>query len=331
MTNIPSAFRLMVHLRKQHFACDVCLEKCGDQGKLSSHIWKHKLSHICFRCHYYYPNKADIQKHLFWKHGTEGIECKKCVQKKWPHVYHFCIPPAVFQCTHCEMSFSRAMALKVHLRLHEDGAKYPCTEIGCEKKFISKKLLLRHLERHQSETKALENGEQERSAEGTVIIPKEIPEGFCTRTIPVVFKRFTKKPAVRKIEEDVKPLEKTEEVKKDEKEVKKLPDLPETKLNLSESSDSDSSSSDDEEGKKSTTVAPLKTQKSELPTPSGEQQPQQEASKKTSSLTDSDTDDQMEKSEKSSTTESMKNIMENLKSFQESHQQPPTTDLQDVS
>lgn len=248
LDNIPSAFRLMVHLRKKHYACDVCLEKCSDQSKLSSHVWKHKLNHLCYRCNVCYRNKADIMKHLFWKHGTEGVECKKCLQKKWPHVYHFCIPPAAFTCTHCEMSFSRAMSLNVHMRLHEDGAKYACTEIGCEKKFVSRKLLLRHLDRHQVESAAAEGEKagQER-AEGTVMIPQDIPEGNCTRTMAVVFKRMPRKPPVRKFENEMKPEVKpeTEEIKS-EKEAKSLPDLPETNLNLSESSDSDSSSSDEE-------------------------------------------------------------------------------------
>lgn len=248
LDNIPSAFRLMVHLRKKHYACDVCLEKCSDQSKLSSHVWKHKLNHLCYRCNVCYRNKADIMKHLFWKHGTEGVECKKCLQKKWPHVYHFCIPPAAFTCTHCEMSFSRAMALNVHMRLHEDGAKYACTEIGCEKKFVSRKLLLRHLDRHQVEIAAAEceKAGQER-AEGTVMIPQDISEGCCTRTMAVVFKRMPRRPPVRKLENEMKPEAKpeTEEVKS-EKEAKSLPDLPENNLNLSESSDSDSSSSDDE-------------------------------------------------------------------------------------
>jgi hypothetical protein len=268
LNNIPSAFRLMVHLRKQHFACDVCLEKCCDQGKLSSHVWKHKLLHICFRCHIYYQSKADIMKHLFWKHGTEGVECTKCLQKKWPHVYHFCVPPASFTCPHCEMQFTRAMSLKIHLRLHEDGAKYVCSEIGCEKKFVSKKLLVRHLDRHETESNALErknNNDDQEHTENTVIIPKEIDEGFCTRTLPVVFKRFIKKPTTNARKGDKNSTEhksdaKSSEVppaestggKKENKEAKPtLPDLPETKLNLSESSDTDSSDSEDEKDSKS--------------------------------------------------------------------------------
>lgn len=310
LDNIPSAFRLMVHLRKKHFACDVCLEKCSDQSKLSSHVWKHKLFHLCYRCNICYRNKADIMKHLFWKHGTEGVECKKCQQKKWPHVYHFCIPPTAFTCSHCEMTFSRAMALNVHLRLHEDGAKYACSEIGCDKKFISRKLLLRHLDRHQFEIKAAEGGNdgQERS-EGTVMIPGEIPEGNCTRTMPVVFKRMIRKPPIRKLEIEAKPEEKPElEPKKEEKDPKTLPDLPETKLNLSESSESDSS--DDESNDKIDALAALVEAQIENSVP---EDAKPAALAKVSSLSDSDEDEEDKKEIKAENdSDQKKNILESI-------------------
>uniref|UniRef100_A0A1B0CLR3 C2H2-type domain-containing protein n=1 Tax=Lutzomyia longipalpis TaxID=7200 RepID=A0A1B0CLR3_LUTLO len=146
--NIPSAFRLMVHLRKKHGICEICLEDCGDQFKLSNHVWKHKLQHLCFRCGIVYRNKPDITKHLFWKHGTESVTCKKCLQKKWPLVYHFCIPPAQFTCEHCPQIFTRAVSLTVHRRFHTGDFKYPCTEENCEKKFISKRILEKHTLKH---------------------------------------------------------------------------------------------------------------------------------------------------------------------------------------
>ena len=102
----------MVHLRKLHHACDVCLESTDNQQRLSNHVWKHKLHHMCYRCGISYRNKPDITKHLFWKHGTESVLCKKCLQKKWKHMYHFCIPPASFVCEECNMTFSKAVALK---------------------------------------------------------------------------------------------------------------------------------------------------------------------------------------------------------------------------
>ncbi|CAG9585828.1 unnamed protein product [Danaus chrysippus] len=146
--NILSTFRLMVHLRKIHHTCDVCLEFCQSQARLSNHVWKHKLHHLCYRCGIAYRNKPDITNHLFWKHGTESVLCKRCLQKKWPHVYHFCTPPAVFVCDECTLQFTRAVCLKVHKRFHSAEFPHVCIEEGCTEKFVSKKLLNKHLEEH---------------------------------------------------------------------------------------------------------------------------------------------------------------------------------------
>lgn len=146
---LPSAFRLMVHLRKQHQACDICLEDCHTQAKLSSHVWKHKLLHLCYRCGIAYRNKQDISKHLFWKHGTESAGCKRCLQKRWRHVYHFCVPATQFTCEHCQFSFSKAIYLEVHKRQHVGDFRYACTEEHCEEKFVSRKLLLKHASQHE--------------------------------------------------------------------------------------------------------------------------------------------------------------------------------------
>ncbi|XP_049823195.1 uncharacterized protein LOC109597200 isoform X2 [Aethina tumida] len=209
--DLPSSFRLMVHLRKRHHACDVCLELCHNQYRLSNHVWKHKLLHFCYRCGIAYRNKPDITRHLFWKHGTESVLCKKCLVKKWPHVYHFCIPPTSFTCEECSLVFSRPVALKVHKRIHTDEKPHACTVENCTEKFISKKLLQKHEERH--------------------------------RAPPVEVK-------VDKVEEDVKspapeeekpPEEKVEEKPKPKIDVYDLP-----ALNLSES---DSSDSEDETAK----------------------------------------------------------------------------------
>lgn len=147
--DLPSAFRLMVHLRKRHHVCDVCLEMCHNQSRLSNHVWKHKLHHLCYRCGIAYRNKPDITKHLFWKHGTESVLCKKCLQKKWPHVYHFCIPPVNFVCEECNLTFTKAVSLKVHKRIHSNEKPHSCTFEECTESFVSKKLLLKHEFKHR--------------------------------------------------------------------------------------------------------------------------------------------------------------------------------------
>lgn len=203
--HFASAFRLMIHLRKRHFACDVCVEECHDVVKLSSHVWKHKLHHLCYRCGIAYRNKADIQKHLFWRHGTESVQCKKCLQKKWPHVYHFCTPPAVFYCEICGLAFTRAVSLRVHKRIHSGEIPYPCTEDGCEKKFISKKLLLKHVARHYPcEPEASLEAEPIVQADDLLVIqtPENIPVEEKAEEAPVEEKEIIKKKSKKRRKRD---------------------------------------------------------------------------------------------------------------------------------
>lgn len=175
--SIPSSFRLMVHLRKIHHTCDVCLEFCHSQARLSNHVWKHKLHHLCYRCGIAYRNKPDITNHLFWKHGTESVLCKRCLQKKWPHVYHFCTPPAIFICDECSLQFTRAVCLKVHRRFHSGEYPHECKEEGCTEKFVSKKLLAKHIDEHRKKliTEELGGEKVSPSEDKTQEVPKEIP------------------------------------------------------------------------------------------------------------------------------------------------------------
>ncbi|KAH8402187.1 hypothetical protein KR009_010413 [Drosophila setifemur] len=179
---LPSAFRLMVHLRKQHQACDICLEDCQSQSKLSAHVWKHKLLHLCYRCGIAYRNKQDISKHLFWKHGTESASCKRCLQKRWRHVYHFCVPPVQFPCEQCGFSFTKAIYLEVHQRMHSGDFRYACTEEECEEKYVSRKLLLKHASSHMVKELVQESTDEPKEDDpstGQTLeeIKKEVEEG----------------------------------------------------------------------------------------------------------------------------------------------------------
>ena len=91
------------------------------------------------------------------------------------------------------MTFNRAIALKVHQRLHNNEEKYPCTQDNCAKKFVSKKLLLRHVDRHFAHLTAIEASGEEKKSNGTIIVPAVIPEGHSARTLPIVFRDLSKK------------------------------------------------------------------------------------------------------------------------------------------
>ncbi|EDW48315.1 GM21799 [Drosophila sechellia] len=262
MAPLPSAFRLMVHLRKQHQACDICLEDCQSQSKLSSHVWKHKLLHLCYRCGIAYRNKQDISKHLFWKHGTESAGCKQCLQKRWRHVYHFCVPPAEFPCEQCGFVFSKAIYLEVHQRMHTGDFRYACTEEGCEEKFVSRKLLLKHASSHVAKElpqeasveqatdaaspqkledikEELEEGEDKK--EGAHNEENLLPESLTNNETP-------KKEESDRIDNSIEPpLSKSENRKRRKKSKRNKESLEDLNLiapNLSESDSSDDSDSD---------------------------------------------------------------------------------------
>lgn len=203
---LPSAFRLMVHLRKRHHACDVCLELCHNQARLSNHVWKHKLHHLCYRCGIAYRNKPDITKHLYWKHGTESVLCKRCLQKKWPHVYHFCIPPSLFDCDECNLSFTKSVRLRVHKRIHADVKPHSCTFDGCEEKFISKKLLFKHEFKHREPVEPIVEERKVEEDEKEVNKIEEIKEEPNTTNVAEESEIIEEKPEKLKPKVDVYDL-----------------------------------------------------------------------------------------------------------------------------
>lgn len=240
---IPSQFRLMVHMRKIHHTCDVCLESCHNQARLSNHVWKHKLHHLCYRCGIAYRNKPDITNHLFWKHGTESVMCKKCLQKKWPHVYHFCTPPAIFICEECTLQFTRAVYLKVHKRFHSGDYPHVCTEIDCTEKFVSKKLLNKHLDIHKKKLLSEDLNEETSLKTTSDVLPEASKEPIPI--IDLVNSTTTEEagPSDIKAEPSIEKLSKKERKKKLKDKDALLLDVNLPALNLSESDSSDESDS----------------------------------------------------------------------------------------
>jgi hypothetical protein len=143
---LPGFFNYMVHMRKDHIRCELCLEEMKSQKELEHHMKKHKLNHFCWKCGVTYCAKPNFMTHLFWKHGSESKDCSVCLKKKWPHIYHYCVPPTHFVCDVCGFYFTKPKCLMVHKRLHTGEKLKKCPKHNCLEKFISKKLLAKHLE-----------------------------------------------------------------------------------------------------------------------------------------------------------------------------------------
>lgn len=145
--HLPGFFNYIVHVRTDHNTCELCLQQLVDQKELHTHILKrHRLNYYCWRCRIAYSDMNSFFGHMYWKHGNSSVLCNYCCEKKWPFIYHFCRPPSEFVCDICKEKFTRPMALKVHKRLHSGEKLRKCPKHNCHEKFISKKLLQKHVD-----------------------------------------------------------------------------------------------------------------------------------------------------------------------------------------
>lgn len=318
---IPSSFRLMVHLRKIHHTCDVCLEFCHNQARLSNHVWKHKLHHLCYRCGIAYRNKPDITNHLFWKHGTQSVLCKKCLQKKWPHIYHFCTPPAIFVCDECSLQFTKAVYLKVHKRFHSGEFPHVCTEEGCDEKFVSKKLLAKHKDDHRKKLLLEDFSELKPTVSNntaTEVQNEPIPIIDLVNETP----KEEAGPSEIKAEAGTEQLSKKAKKKKSKDKDALLLDVNLPELNLSESDSSDESDSGG--------PPPMKEEKHDEKLP--EEQPVADAIKPVVDTVKAETDvevsiakveEKVEPVEENSNEQKVLEIWDNFKKYQEQQIEKP--------
>ncbi|CAG4916126.1 unnamed protein product [Colias eurytheme] len=46
--------------------------------------------YTCGRCAMFYYEYKQLVEHLYWRHGTESLWCKKCGLKRWQYAAHVC-------------------------------------------------------------------------------------------------------------------------------------------------------------------------------------------------------------------------------------------------
>lgn len=172
---LPGFFNYIVHLRTDHNLCELCLQPLVDQKELQNHILKkHRLNYYCWKCRIAYSDLTSYSSHMYWKHGNASVECNKCCEKKWSFAYHFCRPPMEFCCDICKERFLRSMSLRVHKRIHTGEKLRKCPKHNCHEKFISKKLLAKHIENvHDNPNSMIIANEEGEENEATEILVPE--------------------------------------------------------------------------------------------------------------------------------------------------------------
>ena len=143
--DLSSFLEFQLHIRSQHHTCEICFQPQSDQRSLHAHCSQHEQDLMCMKCFVTFERVESFRKHLHAKHAAESVACGQCWAPTWPHVYHFCLPELAVTCPVCETTCSNTAAYRVHQRTHTGATPHVCSV--CNKGFISKSLLWKHMTR----------------------------------------------------------------------------------------------------------------------------------------------------------------------------------------
>lgn len=59
-------------------------------NKTSNEKVENRIVYTCGRCSKFYYDYKVLVAHLYWRHGTESLSCKKCGLKRWRYAAHKC-------------------------------------------------------------------------------------------------------------------------------------------------------------------------------------------------------------------------------------------------
>jgi len=142
-----------VHTDEKSFKCSYCDASFKHNVTLNKHEIKHINSFICIHCNEKFDSQNLIEKHIANQHKTlNTFICPypNCGKKFTLENYlrnHTQRHNKKYNCSYCEKKFSTERELIAHERTHT-GEKIPCTYDGCDKTFVSKSNLSRHIKNY---------------------------------------------------------------------------------------------------------------------------------------------------------------------------------------
>ncbi|XP_013163325.1 PREDICTED: zinc finger and BTB domain-containing protein 41-like [Papilio xuthus] len=142
--------------------CPICSISLASVESFSEHCKRHFKRYECVICQKRTLDKKAIEQHFYTTHeiSLKKYQCNLCGKISNSidsHRYHRDSHKSRVQCTDCEKTFSHRAGLVNHrLAVHELQNTFPCTI--CDKVFRWRTSLKRHLEKHDTKTKATNSG-----------------------------------------------------------------------------------------------------------------------------------------------------------------------------
>ena len=133
-----------------------------DKGKLeiAKHgirKWLKKVKKIvCPICEETIYTQCAMNIHMKKEHPKFKFCCSECKEEfvtyngcYWHTQRHYKLP---LQCDTCEKRCQYPKELQDHKKTHTNKGKIPCTWRGCTNRFVSKKTMWQHLQKHSPDT-----------------------------------------------------------------------------------------------------------------------------------------------------------------------------------
>lgn len=162
LKNLPKHMKEVHTTVDRPFICSICGAGFKYRNNLSSHVKIHEEPSECPICHKFLPNmQQHLQRHQRPKPAP--VQCPQCLKncatkhslQEHIHRVHEKVPLGkCYTCTICNLNFIRNTDLRRHSYIHYTGKIYACTFPRCNEMFKKSFKLQSHLMVHNDKNEA---------------------------------------------------------------------------------------------------------------------------------------------------------------------------------